>query len=77
MQAFQSMAKGDKQAMAKYNEQQVKQLMRLIEVTRTDIAKVRRRAAAAAIAVFPSYKPCHACRNNYQCRPVSYKPASH
>lgn len=35
------MGKGDKQAMAKYNDQQVKQLTRLIEVTRTDLAKVR------------------------------------
>lgn len=34
------MAKGDKQAMANYNEQQVKQLTRLIEVTRTDLSKV-------------------------------------
>jgi dynein heavy chain len=35
------MAKGNKQAMAKYNEQQVKQVTRLIEVTRTDLSKVR------------------------------------
>jgi dynein heavy chain len=35
------MRKGDKQAMAKYNEQQVKQLTRLIEVTRTNLGKVR------------------------------------
>jgi dynein heavy chain len=41
MQAFQAMAKGDRQAMAKYNELQVKQLTRLIEVTRTDLGKVR------------------------------------
>jgi hypothetical protein len=34
------MAKGDKQAMANYNIQQVKQLTRLIEVTRTDLPKV-------------------------------------
>lgn len=40
LQAFQAMGKGDKQAMAKYNGQQVKQLTRLIEVTRTDLAKV-------------------------------------
>jgi dynein heavy chain len=36
------MAKGDKQAMTNYNDQQVKQLTKLIEVTRTDLAKVRR-----------------------------------
>lgn len=47
MQAFQAMAKGDKHAMAKYNEQQVKQLTRLIEVTRTDLAKVGRKRASA------------------------------
>jgi hypothetical protein len=34
------MGKGDKQAMANYNGQQVKQLTRLIEVTRTDLPKV-------------------------------------
>lgn len=47
------MAKGDKQAMAHYNEQQVKQLTRLIEVTRTDLSKVwasRGTAGAASTA---------------------------
>lgn len=52
LQAFQSMRKGDKQAMAKYNEQQVKQLTRLIEVTRTNLGKVR--------AVFPAECARHA-----------------
>lgn len=46
-QAFQGLAKGDKQAMAKYNELQVKQLTRLIEVTRTSLSKVCCRANGA------------------------------
>lgn len=36
------MAKGDKQAMVRYNKQQVKQLTQLIEVTRTDLPKADR-----------------------------------
>lgn len=38
-QAFKDMQGGDKDAMAKYNDLQVKQLTKLIEVTRTDLAK--------------------------------------
>lgn len=49
LQAFQSMATGDKRAMAKYNEQQVKQLTRLIEVTRTDLPKVSKTGAADSV----------------------------
>jgi hypothetical protein len=39
LQAFTKMGKGDKDAMTTYNEFQVKQLTKLIEVTRTDLAK--------------------------------------
>lgn len=41
-QAFVSMGKGDKNAMTKYNEFQIKQLTKLIEVTRTDLKKTDR-----------------------------------
>ncbi len=39
MQAFKKMAAGDKNAMVTYNDFQVKQLTKLIEVTRTDLPK--------------------------------------
>lgn len=55
------MRKGDKQAMAKYNEQQVKQLTRLIEVTRTNLGKVR--------AVLPAECARHAAQSGSR-RPV-------
>jgi len=61
VQAFQSMAKGDKQAMAKYNEQQVKQLTRLIEVTRTDIAKVGMVLQLLPL-LYSHQNPHHACQ---------------
>jgi hypothetical protein len=39
VQAFQDMQKGDRDAMKRYNELQVKQLTKLIELTRTDLAR--------------------------------------
>jgi dynein heavy chain len=51
VQAFQNMAKGDRQAMAKYNEQQVRQLTRLIEVTRTNLPKSERQKVMNMITI--------------------------
>jgi dynein heavy chain len=45
------MAKGDRQAMAKYNEQQVRQLTRLIEVTRTNLPKSERQKVMNMITI--------------------------
>lgn len=45
------MAKGDHNAMAKYNEQQVKQLTRLIEVTRTNLPKPDRQKIMNMITI--------------------------
>jgi dynein heavy chain len=38
-QAFEDIGKGKKDAMRAYNDFQVKQLTKLIEVTRTDLSK--------------------------------------
>jgi dynein heavy chain len=51
LQALQNMAKGDRQAMAKYNEQQVRQLTRLIEVTRTNLPKSERQKVMNMITI--------------------------
>lgn len=42
LQAFAEMAQGKKTAMRTYNEFQVKQLTRLIEVTRTNLSRADR-----------------------------------
>ncbi len=50
-QAFADMGRGDKDAMVKYNQQQVKQLTKLIEVTRTDLAKPDRQKVMNMITI--------------------------
>lgn len=50
-QAFVNMSRGDRQAMAKYNQQQVGQLTRLIEVTRTSLAKAERQKVMNMITI--------------------------
>lgn len=62
LQAFQAMSKGDKQAMANYNGQQVKQLTRLIEVTRTDLPKV-----SPCLSLRPQKHTRTACRRCQVC----------
>lgn len=51
LQAFMDMGKGSKQAMANYNEFQVKQLTRLIEVTRTNLTKPDRQKIMNMITI--------------------------
>eukprot|EP00879_Flechtneria_rotunda_P020055 GHRR01021088.1.p2 GENE.GHRR01021088.1~~GHRR01021088.1.p2 ORF type:complete len:172 (-),score=39.63 GHRR01021088.1:364-879(-) len=51
VQAFTNMGKGDCQAMVKYNEQQIKQLTRLIEVTRTNLKKPDRQKVMNMITI--------------------------
>jgi len=50
-QAFQSIAKGDRLAMSNYNQLQVKQLTRLIEVTRTKLSKPDRQKIMNMITI--------------------------
>ena len=50
-QAFLDMGKGKKDAMKTYNELQVKQLTRLIEVTRTELPKVERQKVMNMITI--------------------------
>jgi dynein heavy chain, axonemal len=50
-QAFRDLASGQKGAMAQYNEFQVKQLTRLIEVTRTSLSKADRQKVMNMITI--------------------------
>jgi dynein heavy chain len=50
-QAFVEMGRGDREAMLKYNQQQVKQLTKLIEVTRTELPKADRQKVMNMITI--------------------------